>query len=102
MIENFLVAHIIAIILLLMSEFNSETNWLIKAKVDLCPWYQQYIWAYYWAVTTMLSIGYGDIVVSNYIEAICMIFVETFSCIILAYTINNVGNLLNNLRSKDQ
>lgn len=67
MIENFLVAHIITIILLLMSELNPETNWMIKAKVNACPWYEQYVWAYYWAVTTMLSIGYGDIVVSNYI-----------------------------------
>lgn len=49
----------------------------------------------------MLTIGYGDIVVANYKEAVCMAFIGTFSYIIVAYTINSVGNLIDNLREKD-
>lgn len=96
---NFMFAHMIAIILVLISELDPVNNWVLRANLQDRPWFEQYIWAYYWAITTMLSIGYGDIVVSSYKEAICMIFIETFSCIILAYTINSVGNLIKKLQS---
>ena len=49
----------------------------------------------------MLTVGFGDISATNYQEAICITLIETFSCIALAYNINCVGNLINNLRSQD-
>lgn len=65
------------------------------------PWYEQYIWSYYWGTTIMLTIGFGDIVPVCYKEALCMIFIETISCIVLAYNINCVGSLISNIRSQD-
>ena len=64
-------------------------------------WYEQYIWAYYWGSTIMLTVGFGDISPANYKEAICLTLIETFSCVLLAYNINCVGNLINNIRSQD-
>lgn len=49
----------------------------------------------------MLTVGFGDIVPTTYKEALCMIFIETFSCIALAYNINCVGALISNIRSSD-
>lgn len=46
----------------------------------------------------MLTVGFGDISAVNYKEAICLIFIETISCMILAYNINCVGNLICTLR----
>lgn len=57
------------------------------------------MWAYYWATTIMLTVGFGDIVPVNSSEALCMIFVETISCILLAYNINNVGEIISKIRS---
>lgn len=48
----------------------------------------------------MLTVGYGDFVATNYKEAICLIFIQMFSCITLAYTINCVGNLVSNIRQQ--
>lgn len=49
----------------------------------------------------MLTVGFGDIAASNYKEAMCLIFIETVSCIVLAYNVNCVGELIMNIRSKD-
>lgn len=49
----------------------------------------------------MLTVGFGDLAASNYKEAVCLTFIETFSCILLAYNINCVGNLISNIRQQD-
>jgi hypothetical protein len=49
----------------------------------------------------MLTVGFGDIVASNSTEAICLIFIETFSCIVMAYNINCMGGIITNIRSEN-
>ena len=46
--------------------YMDEDNWLIKHNLINDPWWQKYIWGYYWGVTTMLTVGFGDFVASNY------------------------------------
>jgi hypothetical protein len=62
-------------------------------------WSEKYIWGYYWATTIMLTVGFGDITPRNSSEALCMIFIETMSCIVLAYNINRVGTIIQKIRS---
>lgn len=50
-------------------------NWLTKVNALHAPWYEKYAWAYYWGTTTMLTVGYGDLAATNYIEAICLTFI---------------------------
>lgn len=49
----------------------------------------------------MLTVGFGDIFASNYKEALCLVFIETISCVVLAYNVNCVGDLILNIKSKD-
>lgn len=42
----------------------------------------------------MLTVGFGDLAAANYKEAICLVLIETVSCMALAYNINCIGNLL--------
>jgi hypothetical protein len=49
----------------------------------------------------MLTIGFGDIVATTYQEALCLIVIEIFSVMCLAYNINSVGTLISNIRSQD-
>lgn len=63
---NFLFAHCLAVLLIVISHIDESNNWLTKINVYNRPWYEQYIWAYYWGSTIMLTVGFGDISACNY------------------------------------
>ena len=44
-----------------MAKFDENNNWLIQKSLHHHMWYEQYIWAYYWGTTIMLTVGFGDI-----------------------------------------
>ncbi len=48
-----------------MASLNSENNWLTKININASPWYEKYIWSYYWGTTIMLTVGFGDIAATN-------------------------------------
>jgi hyperpolarization activated cyclic nucleotide-gated potassium channel 2 len=74
---------------------------MIVKGLDNSPWFEKYVWSYYWGTNIMLTVGFGDIVATTYQEAVCLIFIETFSCLVLAYNINCVGSLISNIRAQD-
>jgi hypothetical protein len=47
----------------------------------------------------MLTVGFGDLSASNVTEATCLIFIETISCITLAYNISCVGSIISELKA---
>ena len=51
----------------------------------------------FFAVTTMLTVGYGDIVPGNKFEKMFSIFSILITCCVFAYTMNVVGNVLDTL-----
>lgn len=72
---NFVYAHFIAILLLMMSWLDEDESWMIAKNILDSPWYEQYSWAYYWGTTIMLTVGFGDISAANYKEAICLVLI---------------------------
>ena len=44
-----------------------KQTWVQKANLHGEPWYILYIYSYYWANTTMVTVGYGDISPSNFV-----------------------------------
>ena len=73
-------------------------------KIDIVKahWLTKYIWGYYWGTNIMLTVGFGDLAASNEYEAIILVFIETFSCITLAYNISYVGALISQINEKDE
>ena len=65
-LSNFMFAHILAVILIMITWLNSSDNWLSKVNAIDAVWYEQYSWAYYWGTTIMLTIGFGDISPVNF------------------------------------
>jgi hypothetical protein len=84
-----------------MAGMNTHSNWMVNKGINNSSWTEQYVWSYYWAANIMLTVGFGDIVASTSFEAVCLIFIETFSCIVMAYNINCMGGIITNIRSED-
>lgn len=102
LVINFTFAHILSILLNGMADLNVGQNWLMRKGLEMAPWTERYVWGYYWGTTIMLTVGFGDLVATNWQEALCLIFIEMISCISLAYNINCVGNLISNLRQQSK
>ena len=72
-----MIAHIIAVLLLLMSQMagNADESWIIKHNLADADWAEKYVWSYYWGVTIMLTVGFGDFAASNKNQALVLIFI---------------------------
>jgi potassium voltage-gated channel Eag-related subfamily H protein 1/potassium voltage-gated channel Eag-related subfamily H protein 5 len=60
----------------------------------------QYIYSLYWASTTMISIGYGDITPKNPSEVAFTIFIQFLSCLLYGYAINQIWSIIQELNAK--
>lgn len=105
LVFNVIFANFVAAFLLSISFINPDDNW-ISAKLIAnnlietdAPWYKTYIWSYYWACTIMMTMGFGDITPIEFRQAICIAFLELFTCIVLAYNISEVGNIITAMRT---
>lgn len=47
----------------------------------------------------MLTVGFGDLTATNVTEALTLIFIETISCMVLAYNIANVSKIIDKITS---
>jgi hypothetical protein len=54
---------------------------------------EKYVNSMYYAITTMATVGYGDIHSNNSIEIIAAIICEIIAGVRFAYTINKIGQL---------
>ncbi len=100
------IAHIIACLFhtigSLMIDLNQK-SWLnVIEKTYLNDWKVRYVYCIYWAVTTLITVGYGDITPQNPFEILFTIFVILIGCGTFAYGINSVGSILANMMKREQ
>ncbi|EGR29217.1 hypothetical protein IMG5_160540 [Ichthyophthirius multifiliis] len=94
------ICHIFACLFLGLAVIEEQyqltnTNWMKEQMINgtNTHWFVKYTYALYFAVTTMVTVGYGDIHPVNFIEVLFTIFGMFVSCGVFAYSINLIGDL---------
>lgn len=77
-------------------------NWLYAKKIENEHWFIRYIYSLYFSIVTMMTVGYGDISSSNYIESCFNVFIIIYGCGVFAYSINNIGNIFKEMYYEDK
>ncbi|EAS02200.2 cation channel family protein (macronuclear) [Tetrahymena thermophila SB210] len=101
------VAHFVAICFYgqtLIFEFSNDPNWVNSSNLinTRDVWYIKYIFALYFSVTTMMTVGYGDITPKNVYEASLCIICMFISCGVFAYSFNLIGLIIQDMNKKER
>eukprot|EP00347_Sterkiella_histriomuscorum_P006811 403351340 len=76
-------------------QLDSEyTSWIIEANIKDESVGKQYIFALYWAIQTMCTVGYGDLTPQNAYERLYVTGAEILASGIYALTLNNVSQMV--------
>ncbi|CAD8206842.1 unnamed protein product [Paramecium pentaurelia] len=92
-------AHLLGCIFHFTAQQEDKNNqWL--GDLYNADWYIRYINSLYWGVTTMTTVGYGDISPLNPTERFLGIFLLLIACGGFAFTMNSIGFALQKISEK--
>lgn len=93
--------HFFATFLIYVSKleisYGSENTWLQNFHLNDQTLEYQYISALYFAVYTMVTVGYGDLYPINLVERVIFIVLMVLSCGVFAYALNRFGIILDEM-----
>jgi len=97
---SFLLSNILIFLLVLhltacMHIFVSSTtfpNWIIQKELQTSPFIKVYLSSVYFLITTVTSVGYGDIIGSSFTEIIFQIFLLMIGIIAYSWLISSLSN----------
>ena len=63
-------------------------TWLVVKGLENAFWMEKYLYSIYWALTTMVTVGYGDIVPQNRVEVGFCSFTILSGSMVFGYCLN--------------
>ena len=74
--------------------YKSYPNWLSHTNNIDSVFFSKYITSFYFLITTMTTVGYGDIVCISFIERIYHIFLLVIGTLLYTFLVSKIGNYL--------
>lgn len=99
-----LVAHLVSCFWFFVGvKFHSlnTDSWITTYELLDKPWQTQYLSSFYWSIVTIMTVGYGDVTPQNEYEKFFASYVILFGCMVLPYSVNSIGLIIQNMR-KDE
>ena len=75
---------------------HSYSNWLIQTESQNEPFFHIYISSLYFIITTLTTVGYGDIVCQSLLERIYQIILLAIGSVFYPYVVSTIGNFIKN------
>lgn len=78
-------------------ERGDQWTWLDFCKIRNSSWMVKYVHSLYYAVVTMVTVGYGDIVPQTVPEKMFAVMYIILACGVFAYSVNEIGSILRDM-----
>ncbi len=97
----FLIDHWVACLWFFIGDVAviSDESWLTNASLENARVMTQYMKSLYWSITTLTTVGYGDITPTNDLEIAFTLVIMFLGVSMYAFIIGNVASLISNLDS---
>ena len=96
----FFLAHWCACFWYLLGASSTEDNWLGKSGLESASFKDQYITSLYFSITTMLTVGYGDITPRNINERLFTIFMMLMGGGVFGYVMNSIATIAQSIEGE--
>ena len=99
MISVLFIVHTVACVWYAVAEGDGfpELSWVVRNGLLEKSAFENYVTSYYWAFTTLTTVGYGDINARTYNEKIIAIFWMVFGVGFYSFTIGNFQTIINEI-----
>ena len=105
MLKLLFIAHIYACVwhyVAFIQETTTNQTWIAAKNLIDADWKIRYVYASYWALTTMVTVGYGDITPQNIYEIGFCIFTLVSGSLVSGYCLNKIGKSLSQIDERDR
>lgn len=96
--------HVISCIWYTSAKSNSfsEDTWVYRFKILDKPLAYRYLCSVYWSITTLISVGYGDITPWTPEEIGITLIWMVFSIYFLSFTVSSLSSLISQIQQKNK